>query len=264
MIAPDTTSAGSQPPIVVKIQRQDKPDTAPYWQTFSIPYRPNMNVTSVLQQIAAYPTTAGGEKTAPVNYDAACLEEVCGSCTMVINGTARQACSALIDQIRAQTGAEAVITIAPMSKFPIVRDLIVDRARMFENLKRIKAWIPVDGYYHLGVGPKIDPKAQDELYALSRCMTCGCCLEACPQFTLENAFVGAQVLSQVRYFNLHPTGKVDADERLEVVMGEGGITDCGNAQNCVKVCPKEIPLTDSIGWVGRAATVHSIKKFFTK
>jgi succinate dehydrogenase / fumarate reductase, iron-sulfur subunit len=166
MIAPDTTPAGNQPPIVVKIQRQDKPDTAPYWQTFSLPYRPNMNVTSVLQQIAAYPTTAGGEKTAPVNYDAACLEEVCGSCTMVINGTARQACSALIDQIREQTGAEAVITIEPMSKFPMVRDLIVDRARMFENLKRIKAWIPVDGYYDLGVGPKIDPKAQDN------CMRC--------------------------------------------------------------------------------------------
>jgi len=256
-------AAENQAPIVVKIKRQDRPDSAPYWQTFSIPYRPNMNVTSVLQAISLSPQTQGGEKTAPINYDAACLEEVCGSCTMLINGVVRQACSALIDTIRKQTGTGA-ITLEPMTKFPVVRDLIVDRTRMFENLKRIKGWVPVDGYYNLGPGPKVDPKTQEETYALSRCMTCGCCLEACPQFTIDNKFVGAQIIAQVQYFNRNPIGKVDADERMEVVMGEGGITDCGNAQNCVQVCPKELPLADSWGYAGRAATIYSLKKFFMK
>ena len=253
----------SAPPILLHIQRQDRPDSAPYWQTFSIPYKPNMNVTSTLQAISLRPQTDSGAKTAPINYEAACLEEVCGSCTMLINGEVRQACSALIDQIRKEKGT-GPITIAPMSKFPVIRDLIVDRSRMFDNLKRIKGWLPVDGYYDLGPGPRVAPKKQDELYAFSRCMTCGCCLEACPQFTLTNAFVGAQIIGQVRYFNDHPTGKVDADERLETIMGTGGITDCGNAQNCVKVCPKEIPLVDAIGWAGRATTIHSLKKFFSK
>ena len=147
----------SDTPIVLQIKRQDRPDSAPYWQTFSIPYKPNMNITSVLQAIAANPVTADGQKTSPVNYDAACLEEVCGSCTMLINGTARQACSALIDHIRKESG-DGPITIAPMSKFPMVRDLIVDRARMFENLKRIRGWIPVDGYYNQGPARASTPK----------------------------------------------------------------------------------------------------------
>jgi succinate dehydrogenase / fumarate reductase, iron-sulfur subunit len=250
-------------PIILNIQRQDRPDSAPFWQTFSIPYKPNMNVTSVLQAIAANPVTQDGQKATPLNYDAACLEEVCGSCTMVINGQARQACSALIDEIRREHW-DGPITIQPMSKFPIIRDLIVDRSRMFVNLIRIKGWIPVDGYYHQGPGPNIDPATQDTLYALSRCMTCGCCLDACPQFTLDNDFVGAQVFGQVQYFNSHPTGKIDSDERIEVIMGQGGITDCGNAQNCVQVCPKELPLTSAIGWAGRASTVYAIKKFFDK
>ncbi len=94
----------SNAPIVVRIKRQDTPDGAAYWQTFSIPYKPNMNITSVLQAIAMNPVTADGGKTTPLNYDAACLEEVCGSCTMVINGKARQACSALVDPIRAAVG----------------------------------------------------------------------------------------------------------------------------------------------------------------
>jgi succinate dehydrogenase / fumarate reductase, iron-sulfur subunit len=253
----------SNAPIIVTIQRQDRPDAASYWQTFNVPYRPNMNVTSVLQAIAANPVTADGQKVAPINYDVACLEEVCGSCTMVINGHVRQACSALVDQIRSEHG-DGPITIRPMSKFPTIRDLVVDRSRMFNNLRRIKGWIPVDGYYHQGPGPNIDPATQDILYALSRCMTCGCCLEACPQFTLKNDFVGAQIFGQVQFFNSYPIGRIDADERLEAVMGDGGITDCGNAQNCVKVCPKELPLTGAIGWVGRQTSIYALTKFFTK
>ena len=63
-------------------------------------------------------------------------------------------------------------------------------------------------------------------------------------------------------FNEHPTGSVLKGERMEALMGKGGLSDCGNAQNCVKVCPKEIPLTESIGAMGRAMTVHSFKRFF--
>ena len=69
-------------------------------------------------------------------------------------------------------------------------------------------------------------------------------------------------MSQARLFNEHGTGKVLAGDRLDALMGPGGINDCGNAQNCVKVCPKEIPLTESIAAMGRAVTVHAFKRFF--
>jgi len=44
-------------------------------------------------------------------------------------------------------------------------------------------------------------------------------------------------------------------------MAPGGITDCGNAQNCVKVCPKDIPLTDSIAKAGRQTTLYAIRRW---
>ena len=248
--------------IKFKIKRQAEPNSAPYWEEYAVPYRANMNVIICLNWIAANPKTTGGFDSTPVAWDAACLEEVCGSCTMNINGKARQACSALVDFLVKEAG-EDTITLEPMLKFPIVRDLTVDRQRMFDNLKRVKGWVPIDGTHHLGGGPKESPAAQDTRYALSRCMTCGCCLEACPQFTIDNDFVGAQVIGQVQYFNMHKTGAAHKGDRLEVMEEPGGIADCGNAQNCVKVCPKELPLTEAIGAVGRATTVHAIKKFFT-
>ena len=257
------TPADTPKTVKLNILRQDSPDSQPYWQNFELPCTESSNVTSLLRSISANPVTAQGTKVAPPAYEASCLEEVCGSCTMVINGRVRQACSTLIRKIQAQHPGEP-INIEPMTKFPVIRDLVVDRSGMVENLKRIKAWIPIDGTFNLGPGPKITPEEQEIMYPLSRCMTCGSCLEACPQFTRDNAFVGAQIFSIARYYNMHPNGQEDKDARMDVLLGQGGITDCGNAQNCVKVCPKDIPLTESIGVIGRAATVYSIKKFFSK
>ncbi len=248
--------------LTFKIKRQDDPKSEPYWQAFDMPYRPSLNIISCLQYIAGHATTTGGKDVAPVVWECSCLEEVCGSCTMVINGRARQSCSALVDEILDETG-DTIITLEPMSKFPVVRDLWVDRSRMFENLKKVKGWVPIDGTHKLGEGPQESPEQQDMRYALSRCMTCGCCLEACPQFTIDNEFIGAQAISQARYFNEHETGATLKDERLDALSEVGGVSDCGNAQNCVKVCPKDIPLTESIAATGRQLTVHHIKKFFT-
>ena len=245
----------------IKIKRQDRPESAPYWETFDIPYEQGLNITAVLQRIAANPVTCAGSQTTPVAFEAACLEEVCGSCTMIVNGRVRQGCSALIDNLLKE---DDEITLEPMTKFPVQRDLFVNRQRMFDNLKKIKGWIPVDGYHNSGPGPRQSQKQQDSAYPLSECMSCGCCVEACPQFGPHSDFIGPAAISQVVYFNSNPVGEFNAAERLEAIMGPGGITDCGNSQNCVKVCPKEIPLTDSIAKASRAATVHAFKRIFNR
>jgi succinate dehydrogenase / fumarate reductase, iron-sulfur subunit len=239
--------------VKLKVRRQDGPDRPETrrWEEFAVPYQPHMNVISALMEIQKAPKTSDGHEVAPVVWECVCLEEVCGSCTMVINGKVRQSCSALIDQIA--PGGET-ITLEPMSKFPIVRDLMVDRQRMFEDMKRIKAWIHLDGTHELGPGPRESPEKQEERYPLSRCMTCGCCLEACPQYGPDLEFVGAFALSLVRLYNSHPSGAMQKNERLDAVMGNGGVEDCGKAQNCVEVCPKDIPLVDSIAVIGRETT----------
>lgn len=270
--------------ISVRVLRQDAPGKPQRWERHRIPYEANLNVHSVLQKIAAQATTEDGRKTTPVAWDANCLEEVCGSCTMVINGRTRQACSALVDRLLEETPGE--IELRPMSKFPVFRDLVVDRSRMFRALEKVKAWIPVDDYSDRGPGPRESPESQQRRYPLSECMTCGCCLEACPQYSkieverlpnesdakftarknaaYDGGFIGAAAISQAMLFNDHGTGQMNAGERLESLMGPGGIQVCGNAQNCVAVCPKSIPLTRSIARAGRATTLHWIKSWFDR
>jgi succinate dehydrogenase / fumarate reductase iron-sulfur subunit len=241
--------------VTIKVKRQDGPESASYWETFKVPYVKNMNVISALQQVQREPKNAKGETVAPVVWDSNCLEEVCGACTVNINGRVRQACSALIDD----PSVGRSFKLEPMEKFPVVRDLMVNRQRIFDNLKKVKAWIKVDGTHDLGAGPRYSEKTQQWRYKLSECMSCGCCMEACPQYTKDNEFMGAALFGQVLLFNSHPTGKMNAAERTEATMTKGGLSDCGNSQNCVEVCPKDIPLTDAIAQLGREQTKQMFK-----
>ena len=266
----------------VRILRQDAPGEASYWERHRIKREADMNVISVLQRVAAQAKTVEGQRVAPVAWDCNCLEEVCGACTMLVNGRVRQACTALVDRLLAEQPDE--IELRPMEKFPVVRDLVVNRRRLFRALEKVRAWIPVDGYYDAGPGPRVSPEQQQQAYPLSECMSCGCCLDACPQFqkielprregetdeqlhkreheAYDTHFVGAHAISQVMLFNNHPTGALNAGQRLDLLTEPGGIQDCGNAQNCVNVCPKKIPLTTSIGRAGRATVVRAIGKWF--
>ena len=142
----------------VRILRQDGPGQASYWDRFLVPYEPDMNVISVLQKIAEIATNIDGRAVSPVTWECNCLEEVCGSCTMVINGRVRQACSALVDQLLTDQPAE--IELRPMTKFPVIRDLMVERRRLFVNLEEVKAWVPVDSYLDMGPGPRQSQESQ--------------------------------------------------------------------------------------------------------
>jgi succinate dehydrogenase / fumarate reductase iron-sulfur subunit len=280
--AGQTASTPSADCFEVRVLRQDRPDTPSYWQSFSMEYVPGLNVISVLQQIAARPQTTSHQHVAPVVYDCNCLEEVCGACTMLVNGHVRQACTALVDRLLEQQPGQ--IELRPMTKFPVIRDLSVDRRRLFRALEKLETWIPVDGYYDAGPGPRQSQEQQEQAYPLSKCMSCGCCLEACPQYTkveltpqeeetsaqfqqrenaaFDAAFVGAHANSQVVLMNINPIGRMGAGQRLDKLMAPGGIQNCGKAENCEAVCPQKIPLMTSWGRAGRATTARVIKKLF--
>lgn len=245
----------------LRIKRQEGPNAPAEWHTFEIPFQEKMNVISALMEIRKFPTTVEGRDVPPPAWEAACLEEVCGNCSMIVNGMVRQACTALLEEVADVQGDAYVVELSPMTKFPVVRDLVVDRSKMFENLKKVRGWVPIDGSYDLGMAAPQDDHIRQLRYALSRCMTCGCCLEACPQINEKSPFVGPQAIAQALLFDLHPVGKSLHAERMEFMTSEEGITGCGNAQNCVKVCPKGVPLTLAIAQINRETTIYKIKKW---
>ena len=231
-----------------------------YWEEFELTDSPGDNIISALMEIQKNPINKEGLKTTPVVWEQGCLEEVCGSCSMLVNGHPCQACTQLIGPL---TKRRSVITLAPFTKFPLIRDLCVDRTPMFEALKKVHAWTSADGSWDREeFAPKYSPELQEALYVLSTCMVCGCCSEACPQVSERSEFMGPAAISQARRFDSTPAAAFEKSQRLRAILGADGIAGCGNAQNCVRVCPKRIPLTESIAVIGREATKQALKDTF--
>ena len=233
-----------------------------YFEEFELDLIPLANVISGLMEIQKNPVNRKGERVSPVTWEQGCLEEVCGSCSMLVNGMPRQSCTALVHKLIKQTGSN-IITLAPMTSFPLIRDLCVDRGGMYESLKKVNGWIDVDGSQTEDFGPKISPNKQQAMYVLSTCMTCGCCSESCPNVNSKNKFMGPAPISQARLFNMNPTGKMRANARNRILMEEGGIADCSNTQNCVQVCPKNIPLTESLAVMGGQVAKQAARDLFS-
>ncbi len=239
--------------IRLKILRQEAPEKkeSRRWDTFEVDCTANMTVHEALEKIRRSPVTTEGKTVSPPAWEAACLEDVCGACAMLVNGKVAQACSLRVEEASPKGKP---IVLEPLKKFTLERDLVVDRTRVFDGLKRVKAWIALEGTAPRGPGPVVGPDDQAERYALSRCTACGLCLEACPEVRESGRFVGAAAIGQARLFEIHPTGALHSRERTESLMEDGGVADCGKAQNCVEVCPAKVPLIDAIGEMSRATT----------
>lgn len=171
---------------------------------------------------------------------------------MLVNGRVALACAVPIAKAADKQNR---VRLAPMTSFPLVRDLVVDRSRISRTL----AVVPVRGprVPESGVqNASLSATRAMELAQLDQCHHCGACLEACPQYGTHSEFVGALTLHEVHRLNRTPGERHEKAERLEAMMVPGGVNHCGKAQNCVEVCPAELPLVDSIQGVARETSKH--------
>ena len=161
----------------VSVLRQAAPTTEPYWESFEYDGSADNSVAGVLDYINYHDdiVNAEGKGTARIGWECSCLQGVCGSCAMVINGVPALACETLVRDLKKDT-----IEIRPLRKFPVIHDLIVDRSSIHENLTQTNVFI---GEYR----PSADGDHAHQ-YAAAKCLKCGLCLEVCPNYVNGRIF----------------------------------------------------------------------------
>ena len=165
-----------------------------------------------------------------------CRQASCGSCGMKINGKPALACFTKITELNSN-----VITIEPMSNFPIIRDLAVNFERMFSNHKKIKPYI-INSESEITPGTKEflqTPEDVEKYIQFSSCIKCGLCNSACPTMATDSSFIGPQALAQA-YRYIADTRDKGKDDRLKVIDDSHGIFRCHFAGSCSQVCPKGV------------------------
>lgn len=218
--------------MIVKIKRQKSADTAPYWQSFLYNGPLHVTVSAVLDAINYTDDLfdIDGNPATRIRWECSCMQAICGGCAIVINGVPALACNTFVDNVK---GKELVLE--PLSKFPVVADLIVDRKTIYENLNHAKTYL--EGLV------TTNKQLHDHQYSIAKCLKCGLCLEVCPNYHPGASFFGAVFANDSYLTTSQSTNKpTELIKEYKIHFGAG----CSKALSCQTICPVGIETITSI------------------
>ena len=229
----------------VKVLRQAAPSSESYWETFDADVPGETSVAALIDHINYNDDIVdeNGKHTTRIAWECSCLQGVCGSCAMVINGSPSLACETFVRDL-VRDGSDT-ITIRPLRKFPVIHDLVVDRSVIFENLKKTSMFI---GEYKPSDPGSRKKREFDHQYTAAKCLKCGLCLEVCPNYVNGDNFFGALFANDCYMVSSRNTAKApDVKKQYAEHFGSG----CSKALSCMDVCPMKIQTIASIAKMNR-------------
>jgi succinate dehydrogenase/fumarate reductase iron-sulfur protein len=221
--------------ITLNVVRYD-PDSKRSWvQSYTLQAGRIMRFVDVFRKINC-------ELDPTLVWGSSCEHGQCGTCSMKINGKPLLACELLVENAVACFGT-TTFRVEPLNVAPVVRDLVVDIAKAYERVERVKPFIidpqPPDRDREHAITP-----AQLEHYvSATRCINCFCCASAC--ISSHRNFLGpnAMLAAIVRVMDLREREKT---QRLKCIYSHEGVYRCHSSRACSFVCPKEIDVAHFI------------------
>ena len=226
----------------VKILRQMTPATEPYWETFIYDGSADNTVAGVLDDLNYRDDIKDihGNAVGRIGWECSCLQGVCGSCAMVINGTPALACETFLRDMKCGT-----IVIEPLKKFQTICDLVVDRSVIEECFRKGQVYVDRDPDQ---ADAEHDQREYEHQYIAARCLKCGLCLEVCPNYAQGVNFYGAAFANDCY---LCDTLSGQESKRIKETYREHFADGCSKAMSCMKVCPMQIPTISSMAKMNR-------------
>lgn len=218
--------------MIVKIKRRSTPEAEAYWQSFSYNGPKHVSVSAVLDALNYSDDLIDidGNPAPRIRWECSCMQSMCGACAMVINGVPALACATFADEVKGDT-----LVLEPLSKFPVIADLIVDRSSIYEHLIQAKAYLD-----NLATN---DTRQHKQQYSVAKCLKCGLCLEVCPNYYPDGEFYGA-VFANESYLIASQSKEKSPQVMKEYKKHFGA--GCSKALSCQTVCPMEIETLTSI------------------
>jgi succinate dehydrogenase / fumarate reductase iron-sulfur subunit len=224
--------------MLVRVKRQKGPNENSYWQCFEYNGSVDVTVVTVINHInnSNEIYDIEGKAVERISWECSCLQGICGGCAMIINGKPALACDTFLKDLKCDE-----LILEPLSKFPVVRDLMVDRSIIHRNLNQVNLYLK-DSAEVLG-------KDRPQRYSISKCLKCGLCLEVCPNYQYGKDFFGG-VFANDAYliYSAQAKGK---DEVIKT-YNEHFVSNCSKALSCQSICPAKIETLTSILRMNRA------------
>jgi len=201
-------------------------DTAPFWQSYQVPFTDDWSVLQGLQYIK-------DDLDSTLSFRWSCRMAICGSCGMMVDGKPRLACRTFLRNYYPKK-----LRVGPLEHFPIERDLVVVVEDFIKKLEGIKPYLIQAEPRTLEQGEYLQTPAQLEQFRwVSTCINCMLCYAACPQYGLDSRFTGPGILSLLHRYNADSRDDGRAG-RMKLGHAEEGYWGCTAVGYCTVVCPK--------------------------
>lgn len=221
--------------VIVRVQRFNPDvDKKPYFVEFSLEAPPGKTILDALHEIKE-------DYDGSLTFRRSCRHAICGSCAMNVNGRNMLVCETPLNQHIDRAGR---VTIRPLPYLPIIKDLVVDRTRFWEQYQRVKPWL---------IPPQNVPEKEfrmsaQEVAALNdaeHCIMCGACYSACQVIALNKKYIGPHALLKAFLRIMDPRDAAPR-ERLDDLDRGDGVYRCHTIFNCIDACPKGLNPTQAI------------------
>lgn len=233
----------------LKVRRGDQKDS--YWEHFEVPVASEGTLIDLLEAIRRNPVDQKKRRTSPVNYESGCKAGLCdGSCMALVDGHPQALCRLRVGLLPKS------FTLEPLSSYPVFRDLIVDKSRLWEEECLLDAAPPLSDFRFKG---GMQEFKRISLSGEDSCLDCGACLEACPRSPDRPRFGGARLA--LKGLNLMKSYPERENALMNTLLDELDMGACDNAMACVKACPQGIALDAVWGQFKRKVSRHFFKSF---
>ena len=223
-------------------------DSEPHWQGWDVPFTDDMSVLQGLQQIK-------DDQDGSLSFRWSCRMAICGSCGMMVNGKPRLACKTFLREF-----APGPLRVEPLAHLPIERDLVVGMEDFLGKLQSITPYIVPKETRTLAEGEHLQTPAQLAQYEpFSACINCLLCYAACPQYGLDDKFIGPGAMALLQRYNADSRDAGTA-QRMEVVNANDGVWSCTAVAYCSEVCPKNVDPARAVN----LNKIESAKDFFLR
>ena len=246
---PDDTAVRTRTIAIEVLRYQPDEGAEPRFERFDIPYTDDMSVLQGLQYIK-------DQVDASLTYRWSCRMAICGSCGMMIAGIPKLACHTFLRDY-----APGPLRVEPLNHFPIERDLVVDMTDFIEKFPTITPWIEPKEAKKPSEGEYLQtPEQLERFEQFSHCINCLLCYAACPQYGLDDKFLGPGLTALLHRYNVDSRDGAK-DKRMQLVHSEEGVWSCTAVGYCSEVCPKLVDPANAVNQNKMASAISWFTRF---
>ena len=226
-----------------KILRQ-KLNKEPQFQTYTLEVEPGNTILECLNRIK-------WELDGSLTFRKNCRNTICGSCGMKINGRSALACKQNIGAELSHlstngTGKIPEIVIYPLGNMPVIKDLVVDMSKFWDDLETINPYVSTKSRNIPEREFLQTPEERKMLDQTGNCIMCGACYSECNAKEVNPDFVGPHALAK-SYRMVVDSRDTETEKRLEKYDDiKAGVWGCTRCYLCNEVCPMEVAPLDQI------------------